>query len=130
MHNILRRIHAPSLHIRQKRTNSPNCEHLFNWCVKENYLFRYIKAFVCDITTDTLLCEIEHYSVDIATLIFVLSALHPDNFIKALTNVYEVIAPGGLVLFRDYGLYDMAQLRFKPGHKIDDNFYMRQDGTL
>jgi hypothetical protein len=23
----------------------------------------------------------------------------------------------------------MTQLRFKPGHKISENFYMRQDGT-
>ena len=39
------------------------------------------------------------------------------------------MSKNAVLLFRDYGLYDMAQLRFKPGHKIAENFYMRQDGT-
>lgn len=48
---------------------------------------------------------------------------------RVVENLYDVLDKNGVVLFRDYGRYDMAQLRFKAGHKIGENFYMRQDGT-
>lgn len=62
-------------------------------------------------------------------MIFVLSAIHPDKFKGVLTNLYECLRPGGMVLVRDYGLYDMAMLRFGPGSKLGSQLYVRQDGT-
>ncbi|XP_018328518.1 methyltransferase-like protein 6, partial [Agrilus planipennis] len=99
--------------------------------LKKNKYFdeKKINAFQIDITTEDIFNRLELNSVDIATLIFVLSAIHPDKFELAVKNIYKLLKPGGLVLFRDYGLYDMAQIRFKSGHKIAENFYMRQDGT-
>lgn len=88
-----------------------------------------IHAFQTDITKDCIYKHVQESTVDIVTLIFVLSAIHPNNFAVVLNNIYKLLKPGGFLLFRDYGLYDMAQLRFKAGHKIGDNFYMRQDGT-
>ncbi|XP_078703704.1 tRNA N(3)-cytidine methyltransferase METTL6-like [Branchiostoma floridae x Branchiostoma belcheri] len=86
-------------------------------------------AFQCDLTKDDLRASVPADSVDMATLIFVLSALHPDTMPTALENIHRVLKPGGCVLFRDYGLYDHAMLRFAPGHKLADSFYVRQDGT-
>lgn len=99
--------------------------------VKQNNLYdeTRVKAFVCDITTNSVHEYIEPESLDYVTLIFVLSAIHPNKHLQVIHNLAKLLKPGGKVLFRDYGLYDMAQLRFKPGHKIEENFYMRQDGT-
>ncbi|XP_019891719.1 tRNA N(3)-methylcytidine methyltransferase METTL6 [Musca domestica] len=88
-----------------------------------------IKAFQCDTTTNSIHQNIPPESIDIISMIFVLSAISPCKFDAVIKNLHTILKPGGIVLFRDYGRYDMAQLRFKSGHKISDNFYMRQDGT-
>lgn len=87
-----------------------------------------IEAFQADVTLEECFSNID-IEIDIATLIFVLSAIHPDKFQRVAKNLFNKLNSGGMILFRDYGLYDMAQLRFKAGHKIAENFYMRQDGT-
>lgn len=100
-------------------------------CLKSNPLYdsSLINAFTCDIVTDDLTNSIPENSLDLVTAIFVMSAIHPDNHQTVISNIQKLLKNGGLLLFRDYGIYDMAQLRFKPGHKIAENFYMRQDCT-
>lgn len=72
---------------------------------------------------------VEPNSVDIAILIFVLSALHPQEWQRAVANVYKMLKPGGMAFIRDYGRYDLAQLRIKKGRMLGENFYIRGDGT-
>ncbi|PIK39872.1 putative methyltransferase-like protein 6 [Apostichopus japonicus] len=95
----------------------------------EDYKPDRIKAFQCDLTKDDLMEEVPSESVDLVTMVFVLSAIHPDKMLSSIQNIYSVLKPGGMVLFRDYGLNDHAMLRFSKGHKLADSFYVRQDGT-
>lgn len=60
-----------------------------------------MNAFQCDLTMDTLESHIPQYSVDIATLVFVLSAIHPDKMLAVLQNIIQVknlLIPGHSVL--------------------------------
>lgn len=68
-------------------------------------------------------------SVDIVIMIFVFSALSPAQWDQAVRNIYRVLKPGGEILFRDYGRGDLAQVRFKAGRWMEENFYVRGDGT-
>jgi methyltransferase-like protein 6 len=102
--------------------------------LKENALYdeQKVNAFVLDLTISPsrLTNFIAESSVDVVTMFFVLSAIPPLEMRKALQPIYQVLKPGGTVVFRDYGIYDHAMLRFKQGHKLSDNLYVRQDGTL
>lgn len=85
--------------------------------------------FQCDLTCDKLTDVIPAGSVHLVTLLFVLSAISPDKMAAVVSNLHSVLRPGGQVLLRDYGLFDHAMLRFGRGHKIQEQFYVRQDGT-
>ncbi|KAI5122500.1 hypothetical protein M0805_001408 [Coniferiporia weirii] len=89
-----------------------------------------IQASVWDLTSsDGLPSGIAPSSVDIVVLIFVLSALHPEEWTRAVSNIYKMLKPGGLVVMRDYGRHDLTQLRFKEGRLLEENFYVRGDKT-
>ena len=89
-----------------------------------------MKVFQCDITeAEQFEGQVPEGSLDMITMIFVLSAIHPEKFAVVVRNLHRLLKAGGKVLFRDYGRNDMAQIRFKPGSKIAEHLYVRQDGT-
>ncbi|TNN13206.1 Methyltransferase-like protein isoform 1 [Schistosoma japonicum] len=86
-------------------------------------------TFQHDITKTDVEIPCPKNSLDFLILVFVLSAVNPELFHCTLQNLVTYLKPGGVLLFRDYGRFDLAQLRFKTGQCLKDNFYMRSDGT-
>ncbi|TVY16380.1 tRNA(Thr) (cytosine(32)-N(3))-methyltransferase [Lachnellula arida] len=95
----------------------------------EAYDTKNIQADVWDVASNELPPGLGEESVDVVIMIFIFSALSPSQWDQAVQNIYKVLKPGGEVLFRDYGRGDLAQVRFKKGRYLEENFYIRGDGT-
>ncbi|KAK9099390.1 hypothetical protein Syun_026435 [Stephania yunnanensis] len=96
----------------------------------EDFKLERVNAFVCDLTEDDLCKHILPSSVDIVTMIFVLSAVAPEKMPLVLQNIRKILKPNGFVLLRDYATGDLAQERLTcKDQKICENFYVRGDGT-
>jgi SAM-dependent methyltransferase len=90
---------------------------------------RSIHGHVCDISKS--FPEPGVGVADVTTLIFCLSALDPDDMPQAARHVASSLKPGGILVVRDYGRYDEAQMKLGTSRnkRIKDNFYRKHDGT-
>ncbi|XP_031502835.1 uncharacterized protein LOC116265956 [Nymphaea colorata] len=100
-----------------------------------SFLGRFQDTEVLDMTsTIKCACSDESHSfldgVDFVTLIFTLSSIPFQRMPFVIKECYSALKPGGLLCFRDYGLYDMTMLRLLPSQRVGHRAYMRADGTL
>ncbi|KAK6042261.1 methyltransferase domain protein [Cooperia oncophora] len=96
----------------------------------EKYDSSRMCGFVWDITEDAPEDAPAKESLDFVVCIYVLSAIHPSKARQAVDNLVSLLKPGGMLLLKDYGRFDLTQLRFKKSRYIDENLYCRGDGTL
>ena len=92
---------------------------------KEKYR---INVYDLDLVKD----DIPNKNNDYGILMFVLSAIKPEEHERVVEKISKVINKGGILYFRDYARYDMAQIRFakRKKNRVGDNLYMRKDKTL
>nr|XP_046261209.1 mRNA N(3)-methylcytidine methyltransferase METTL8 isoform X1 [Scatophagus argus]XP_046261210.1 mRNA N(3)-methylcytidine methyltransferase METTL8 isoform X1 [Scatophagus argus] len=86
-------------------------------------------AFVHDICEEMASFPFPPRSLDVILAVFVLSSIHPDRIQGVVNRLSAYLKHGGILLFRDYGRFDISQLRFKKGRCLSENFYTRGDGT-
>jgi tRNAThr (cytosine32-N3)-methyltransferase len=95
----------------------------------ESYNTEQMQADVWDAASESLPPGLEEGTVDVVLMVFIFSALAPSQWKQAVKNIHRVLKPGGEVCFRDYGRGDLAQVRFRKGRYLEENFYIRGDGT-
>ena len=92
---------------------------------------RRCAAHACDLTAEGALpALLAGRRAQIATCFFTLSAIPPAALPALAAAIADSLAPGGALLLRDYARHDLAQLRFRAGCKLAEDYYARADGTL
>lgn len=116
----------PSLHVHAFDC-APSAVALVQAHIDEMEITERMEASVCDLVREDP--PVTPRTMDFVLCMYVISAIAPEHHAQCFSKLASCLRPGGRLLLRDYALYDEAQLRFKKGSKLFDNFYVRQDGT-
>jgi methyltransferase-like protein 6 len=99
----------------------------------DEYDSRRIKnVFICDARQESSLADVGDSTFDAVTMVFFLSALTDGEIRNVLAECCRVLKPLGCIFVRDYSLDDTKNLEnspHAPGEMLDDNLYLRGDGT-
>ena len=87
-------------------------------------------AGVADLVRDGL-PTVCHGQADVATLLFCLSAVAPDHHVAAARHAAQALRPNGVLVLRDYGRYDQAELQLavQRGKRLAPGYYVKHDQT-
>ena len=90
---------------------------------------RSVHGHVCDISKDLPSSCVG--VADVTTLLFCLSGIDPAAMQQAADHVASSLKPGGVLVFRDYGRYDEAQMKLGTSRNkmLSEHFYRKHDGT-
>ena len=86
------------------------------------------RPVIWDVTLPPNITETALQLSNVILCVFALSAVRPEHHISAFCNMSSVLKPGGVILFRDYGVHDMTMYRHKTRHS--ENLFERSDRTL
>ncbi|MEW5318802.1 MAG: hypothetical protein WDW38_009989 [Sanguina aurantia] len=90
-----------------------------------------VHTFAADTASASQLARLGGLAAHILLIVFTLSALSPGRQSVMLGNAHACLVPGGHLMIRDHGLYDMAQMRMEGGQWLGEGqSYARKDGTL
>jgi SAM-dependent methyltransferase len=91
-----------------------------------------LHAFAADAVQDNLQPQMQDPKhVDLACLVFMLSAIRTSDVPALLANIRGVLTPNSILYIRDYALGDFRQSRFSSERKLGvDDVFARSDGTI
>ena len=84
-----------------------------------------------DAVVGNLVETVPPFTGTVVSLLFCLSAIAPGQQRQAMLHAAAAVRLGGVLIFRDYGRYDQAQLQLGQQREkcLEDNFYRKHDGT-